>query len=74
MNLDKLKQRREKLASQIKLIDAQLAKAERAQREAEQRDLVKLIQSRGISAAQLSQLLAASGTTSAVPGAAGDDE
>lgn len=61
MNIDKLKTRREKLTQQIKQIDAQLAKAERAQREAEQRELVKLIQARGISVAQLSQLLAASG-------------
>lgn len=57
MNIEKLKSRREKLVSQIKQIDAQLAKAERAQREAEQRELVKLIQSRGISVARLSAIL-----------------
>lgn len=61
MNLDKLKQRREKLASQIKEIDAQLAKIERAEREREQRDLVKLIQSRGLTVAQISRMLDASG-------------
>lgn len=59
MNTDKLKSRREKLASQIKLIDARIAKAERAARDAEQRELVKLIQSRGISVSRLSQILAA---------------
>lgn len=57
MNIEKLKTRREKLVSQIKQIDGQIAKAERAQREAEQRELVKMIQARGISAARLSQIL-----------------
>ncbi len=57
MDIAKLKTRREKLAAQIKQIDAQLAKAERAAREAEQRELVKMIQARGISAARLSQIL-----------------
>ncbi len=71
MSIEKLKTRREKLVSQIKQIDAQLAKAERAARESEQRELVKLIQSRGISAARLSQILDAS---SAAPGASGDAE
>lgn len=66
MNTDKLKSRREKLASQIKLIDAQIAKAERSAREAEQREIVKLIQSRGISVARLSQML------DAAPGVEGE--
>lgn len=66
MNIDKLKQRREKLAAQIKRIDAALAKAERAAREAEQRELVKLIQARGVSLARLSQLL------DAAPGVEGE--
>lgn len=57
MNLDKLKQRREKLVSQIKQIDAHLAQIERVARESEQREIVKLIQSRGISVARLSQIL-----------------
>lgn len=57
MNLEKLKTRREKLVSQLKEIDAAISKAERAAREQEQRELVKLIQSRGITVAQLSQLL-----------------
>lgn len=57
MSIEKLKTRREKLAAQIKQIDAQLAKAERAARESEQRELVKLIQSRGLTAAQISRLL-----------------
>lgn len=57
MDITKLKTRREKLVAQLKQIDAQLAKAERAQREAEQRELVKLIQSRGISVARLAAIL-----------------
>lgn len=57
MSIEKLKTRREKLTHQIKQIDAQLAKAERAQREAEQRELIKMIQSRGITVARLSQIL-----------------
>lgn len=57
MNLDKLKQQRETLKTRLAAVDAKIAKAERAAREAEQRELVKLIQSRGITAAQLSQLL-----------------
>lgn len=66
MNIEKLKTRRETLVAQIKQIDAQIAKAERAAREQEQRELVKLIQSRGISVARLSQIL---DTNSAAPGA-----
>lgn len=57
MNIDKLKQRREKLVAQIKQIDAQLAKSERAARDAEQREIVKLIQSRGLTAAQIARFL-----------------
>lgn len=57
MSTEKLKTRREKLVSQIKQIDAQIAKAERAARESEQRELVKLIQSRGLTAAQISRLI-----------------
>lgn len=68
MDITKLKTRREKLVSQIKEIDGQIAKFERAQREAEQRELVKLIQARGISAAQLSKIL------DATPGVAGTPE
>lgn len=71
MSIEKLKTRREKLVSQVKQIDAQIAKLERAARDAEQRELVKLIQSRGISVARLSQILDAS---SAAPGASGDAE
>lgn len=57
MNLDKLKQQREAIKTKLAGIDAKIAKAERAAREAEQRELVKLIQSRGISVARLSQML-----------------
>lgn len=70
MNIEKLKTRRETLVAQIKQIDAQIAKAERAAREQEQRELVKLIQSRGLTVAQLSQLLNV--TTS--PATSGDSE
>lgn len=68
MDITKLKTRREKLVAQIKEIDSQIAKVERAAREAEQRELIKLIQARGISAAQLSKIL------DATPGAAGTPE
>lgn len=57
MDIAKLKQRREKLMSAVKQIDARISKLEREQREAEQRELVRLIQSRGITPAQLSQIL-----------------
>lgn len=71
MNIEKLKTRREKLVAQIKQIDGQIAKAERAQREAEQRELIKLIQSRGITTARLAAILdAAPGDV----GTAGDVE
>ena len=70
MSIEKLKTRREKLASQIKQIDAQLAKVERAARDAEQRELVKLIQSRGISVARLSQILDAAPGVVGTAGAA----
>lgn len=59
MNIDKLKSQRETLKTKLAEIDARIAKAERAARDAEQRELVKLIQSRGISVARLSQILAA---------------
>lgn len=67
MSIEKLKTRREKLTQQIKQIDAQITKIERAARESEQRELVKLIQSRGVSVARLSQILdAAPGVVEAV--------
>ncbi len=69
--IEKLKTQREKLVAQVKHIDVQMAWFVRATREAEQRELVKLIQSRGISVARLSQILDA---TSAAPGASGDAE
>ncbi len=61
MNLDKLKAQREKLKSQLSEVDAKIAKAEREAREREARDLVKLIQSRGLDAAKIEQLLARQG-------------
>jgi predicted transcriptional regulator len=61
MKIDELKQKREKLAARLKALDAQIAHAERAAREQEQREMLKLLQSRGITAAQLSELLNASG-------------
>ncbi|MEW6133096.1 MAG: DUF4315 family protein [Pseudomonadota bacterium] len=68
MKIDKLKAQREKLKAQFAEVDAKIAKAEKAAREAEQRELVRLIQSRGITAAQLSQFL----DTHASPGAGSD--
>jgi uncharacterized tellurite resistance protein B-like protein len=60
MKIDELKQKREKLAARIKQLDAQIAHAEKQAREQEQREMLKLLQSRGITAAQLSELLSAS--------------
>lgn len=62
MNTDKLKQRREKLAAQIKQIDAQLAKIERAARESEQRDVMRLILAKKLTVSRLNELLAAHDT------------
>lgn len=61
MNIGKLKARREKLSQQLKQIDARITKAEREQREQEQRELSKLLQSRGITAAQLTKMLDGAG-------------
>jgi hypothetical protein len=60
MKLDALKAKREKLIARLKAIDEQIARAERAAREQEQREMLKLLQSHGVTAAQLSQLLNAS--------------
>jgi hypothetical protein len=60
MKLDELKMKREKLTARLKAIDAEIARAERAAREQEQREMLRLLQSRGITAAQLSELLNAS--------------
>jgi hypothetical protein len=57
MKLDELKQKREKLAVRIKQLDAEIARAERAAREQDQREMLRLLQSRGITAAQLAELL-----------------
>ena len=56
-DIAKLRAKRESLKTQIAQIDARIAKIEREQREHEQREIVKLIQSRGITAAQLAALL-----------------
>jgi hypothetical protein len=61
MKIDELKSKREKLAARLKALDAQIAHAERAAREQEQREMLKLLQSRGITAAQLEKLINASG-------------
>jgi hypothetical protein len=57
MKIDDLKAKREKLTARLKALDAQIAHAERAAREQEQREMLKLLQSRGVTAAQLSELL-----------------
>lgn len=57
MNLGKLKAQRETLKTRLATIDAKIAKAEREFRERDARELVRLIQSRGLTAAQVSQLL-----------------
>jgi hypothetical protein len=64
MKLDDLKAKREKLAARLKALDAKIAHAEKQAREQEQREILKLLQSRGITAAQLAALLG---------GARGDD-
>ena len=57
MNLDKLKAQRETLKTKLAAIGAKIAKTEREFRERDARELVHLIQSRGLTAAQVSQLL-----------------
>jgi predicted phage gp36 major capsid-like protein len=57
MKLDELRQKRDKLTARLKALDAEIARAERAQREQEQREILKLIQARGLTAAQLEKLL-----------------
>lgn len=57
MNLDKLKAQREILKTKLAAIDAKIAKTEREFRERDARALVRLIQSRGLTAAHVSQLL-----------------
>jgi flagellar biosynthesis/type III secretory pathway chaperone len=57
MKLESLKEKRQKLVARLKAIDEQIARAERAAREQEQREMLRLLQSRGITAAQLAELL-----------------
>lgn len=61
MNLEKLRAQRENLKSKLSEVDAKIGKVEREAREREARELVKLIQSRGITAAQLSAMLGEQG-------------
>lgn len=57
MTLEQLKAKRETLKNRLGALDSKIAKFGQAEREREQRDLLKLIQSRGLNAKQLSQLL-----------------
>jgi peptidoglycan hydrolase CwlO-like protein len=57
MKIEELKKKREKIAERLKSLNAQIAKIERAEREQEQREILRMIQSRGITAAQLNELL-----------------
>jgi len=57
MKLEQLKQKREKLVARLKALDEQIARAERIAREQEQREMLRLLQSRGITVAQLAELL-----------------
>lgn len=57
MTLEKLRARRETLKSQLSALDQRIAKTERFAAEAEQRELVKIIQQRGIKPAALRALL-----------------
>ena len=62
-DLAKLREKRESLKNQLSQTDARIAKIERDQREAEQRELLKIIRARGITAAQLAALLPPAATT-----------
>jgi hypothetical protein len=62
MKIEQLKKKREKIVERLKAINAQIAKIERAEREKEQREILRLIQSRGITAAQLNELLSSKST------------
>jgi len=57
MKIEDLKKKREKLDARIKALTAKIAAAERAEREREQREILKMLRSRGITAAQLAQIL-----------------
>lgn len=57
MTLEQLKAKREALKNRLVALDSKIAKFGQAEREREQRDLLKLIQSRGLNAKQLSQIL-----------------
>ncbi|MDA8256592.1 MAG: hypothetical protein M0Z99_13300 [Betaproteobacteria bacterium] len=57
MTLEKLKQQRENLKTRLTAIDAKIAKAEREAKEREARNLVKLIQSRGLTAVQVQAMI-----------------
>lgn len=59
MTVEKLKQKREKLKVQMKQVDAKIAQIEKAAGEAEQRDVMRLILSKKITAARLHELIAA---------------
>jgi DNA-binding protein H-NS len=69
--LELLKTKREKLAARLKALDEQIARIERAAREQESRAILKLLQSRGITASQLAALLDKSPTA---PRTAGGSE
>lgn len=58
MSIEKLKEQREVLKTKLAAVDAKIVKIERETKEREARELVKLIQSRGLNAKQIEQLLA----------------
>jgi septal ring factor EnvC (AmiA/AmiB activator) len=56
-DIAKLRARRATLKTRIAALDAAIARAERAQRDAEHRDLARLIRARGLTADQVAALL-----------------
>lgn len=56
-DISKLRARRETLKNKLAALDARIIKIEREQQEAEHRELLKIIKSRGLTVAQLQQML-----------------
>lgn len=56
-----LKAKREKLRARLATLDARIAKIERAQEEAEQREIMSLMRQHGLTPEKLLQLLAEEG-------------
>lgn len=55
--IEALKAKREKLRARLAALDARIAKIERAQAEAEQREIMTLVRQHGLTIEKLAQLL-----------------